>query len=200
MPAPSCPFLGPDWKRRDQKSGASQTAGPLVREVRLHRVSASSRTIPTPRSVAPGSSSWLGVATVEARRGGVSLPVMSDSRGLTCDPVASNTAYRRSSCSARSCPLSELAEGYSCRQAMRESSDPLTVRIPSGHVWRGQFSHALLLAALLPGAWFVAEPSLGDSVWLDVSDTAWFCRRPRGPGCATSCRGAPMARSMGARP
>ena len=35
-------------------------------------------------------------------------------------------------------------------------------------------SHALLLAALLPGAWFVAEPSLGDSVWLDVSDTAWF--------------------------
>ena len=57
---------------------------------------------------------------------------------------------------------------------MRESSDPLTVKAPSGHLWHGQFSHALLLAAMLPGAWLVAEPSLGDSAWLGVSDTAWF--------------------------
>jgi len=41
-------------------------------------------------------------------------------------------------------------------------------------LWHGQFRHALLLTALLPGAWFVAEPSLGDSAWLDVSDTEWF--------------------------
>ena len=57
---------------------------------------------------------------------------------------------------------------------MRESSDPLTVKIPSGHLWHGQFSHALLLAEILPGARLVAEPSLGDSAWLGVSDTVWF--------------------------
>ena len=31
-----------------------------------------------------------------------------------------------------------------------------------------------MLAALLPGVWFLAEPSLGDGAWLGVSDRAWF--------------------------
>jgi len=57
---------------------------------------------------------------------------------------------------------------------MANNSDPLTVSVPPGHMWHGQFRHALLLAALLPGAWFVAAPSLGNGGWLGVSDTHWF--------------------------
>ena len=39
-----------------------------------------------------------------------------------------------------------------------QSSDPLTVTVPPGYMWHGQFRHVLMLAALLPGAWLVAGP------------------------------------------
>lgn len=54
------------------------------------------------------------------------------------------------------------------------SSDPITVEPPSGYFWHGQFRHLLLLVALLPGAWALAEPALGDGAWLGVEDRAWF--------------------------
>lgn len=38
----------------------------------------------------------------------------------------------------------------------------------------GQLRHALLLAALLPGAWAIAEPSLRDGAWLGISTAHWF--------------------------
>ncbi len=57
---------------------------------------------------------------------------------------------------------------------MGQSSDPLTIAVPAGHMWHGQFPHMLLLAALLPGAWALAGPSLGDGSWLGVSDSRWF--------------------------
>jgi hypothetical protein len=57
---------------------------------------------------------------------------------------------------------------------MSWSSDPLTVTSPPGHMWHGQLRHALLLVALLPGAWALAAPDLGDGSWLGISDTAWF--------------------------
>lgn len=54
------------------------------------------------------------------------------------------------------------------------NSDPLSVRVPAGYFWHGQLRHLLLLAALLPGAWVVAGPALGDGSWLGVSDRCWF--------------------------
>jgi hypothetical protein len=57
---------------------------------------------------------------------------------------------------------------------MNRNSDPLTVIVPAGHMWRGQFRHALMLALLLPGAWALAAPSLDDGSWLGVSDRHWF--------------------------
>jgi len=57
---------------------------------------------------------------------------------------------------------------------MRQSSDPLTVSVPRGHMWHGQLRHLLLLAALLPGAWAVAGSDLGDGGWLGISDRTWF--------------------------
>lgn len=54
------------------------------------------------------------------------------------------------------------------------SSDPLTVTVPPGYMWHGQLRHLLMLAALLPGAWCLASPTLGERDWLGVSDTAWF--------------------------
>jgi len=41
-------------------------------------------------------------------------------------------------------------------------------------MWQGQLRHAILLAALLPGAWAVAEGALGDGQWLGVADRVWF--------------------------
>lgn len=54
------------------------------------------------------------------------------------------------------------------------NSDPLSIRIPAGFMWHGQFRHLLLLAALLPGAWLVAGPALGDGAWRGVDDGTWF--------------------------
>ena len=53
-------------------------------------------------------------------------------------------------------------------------SEPPQVGVPDGYLWHGQLRHGLLLAALLPGVWAIAEPSLGDGAWLGLSDTAWL--------------------------
>ncbi len=57
---------------------------------------------------------------------------------------------------------------------MGQNSDPLTVTIPPGHLWHGQFRHVLMLAALLPGAWAVAGASLTEGSWLGLSTETWF--------------------------
>lgn len=57
---------------------------------------------------------------------------------------------------------------------MDRNSDPLTITVPVGHMWRGQVQHLLMLAALLPGAWIVAGGSLGDGAWLGIADKSWF--------------------------
>lgn len=54
------------------------------------------------------------------------------------------------------------------------NSDPLSVRIPPGYSWHGQLRHLLLLAAMLPGAYALAGPALGDGQWLGVEDRWWF--------------------------
>lgn len=54
------------------------------------------------------------------------------------------------------------------------SSDPLTITVPEGYFWHGQLRHALLFAALLPTAWFLAEPSLAQGAWLGVPTLWWF--------------------------
>ncbi len=57
---------------------------------------------------------------------------------------------------------------------MAQASDPITVSAPPGYMGHGQLRHAILLAALLPGAWALAAPALGDGAWLGVADTWWF--------------------------
>ncbi len=46
--------------------------------------------------------------------------------------------------------------------------------MPPGHLLRGQGRHALLLAALLPGAWALSAPVLGDGAALGLSDRTWW--------------------------
>lgn len=48
------------------------------------------------------------------------------------------------------------------------------IRLPVTYLFEGQLQHVLLLACLLPGAWFVALPALDGSAWLGITDTAWF--------------------------
>jgi hypothetical protein len=50
------------------------------------------------------------------------------------------------------------------------NSDPLNIDVPAEYMWHGQLRHLLLLAALLPGAWAIAEPALDGSRWLGVED------------------------------
>lgn len=57
---------------------------------------------------------------------------------------------------------------------MGQNTDPLSVTVPPGYLWHGQLRHGLLLAALLPGAWVVAGPSLSEGEWLGISTYAWF--------------------------
>jgi hypothetical protein len=54
------------------------------------------------------------------------------------------------------------------------NSDPLCVEIPPGHMWRGQASHLLLLAALLPGVWAIASPALDGGEWLGIGERTWL--------------------------
>lgn len=57
---------------------------------------------------------------------------------------------------------------------MADNPDPLSVAPPAGHMWHGQLRHAILLAAILPGALALAEPALGDGAWLGLSDRTWL--------------------------
>ena len=41
-------------------------------------------------------------------------------------------------------------------------------------LFRGQAVHALFLTVLLPVAWGLAAPALGDGRWLGLADTTWF--------------------------
>ncbi len=41
-------------------------------------------------------------------------------------------------------------------------------------LFRGQAVHALFLIILLPIAWALAAPALGDGRWLRLADTTWF--------------------------
>ena len=54
------------------------------------------------------------------------------------------------------------------------NTDPIRVAIPRHHVWRGQLSHLLLLAALLPGVWAIAGPVMDGGHWLGVGEWAWL--------------------------
>jgi len=54
------------------------------------------------------------------------------------------------------------------------NTDPLRVEVPSGHLTRGQLPHFLLLAALLPGVWALATPSLDHGNFLGLDETVWF--------------------------
>jgi hypothetical protein len=54
------------------------------------------------------------------------------------------------------------------------NSDPLRVSIPPEHLWRGQLSHLLLLAALLPGVWAIAAPVLDGGEWLGIDERSWL--------------------------
>jgi hypothetical protein len=47
-------------------------------------------------------------------------------------------------------------------------------RVSVRYLFEGQFQHLLLLAGLLPGALYLAQPALDGSSWLGVSDRAWF--------------------------
>jgi protein-S-isoprenylcysteine O-methyltransferase Ste14 len=42
------------------------------------------------------------------------------------------------------------------------------------HLFRGQAMHVFFLAVMLPVAWALAAPALGDGVWLGVGDATWF--------------------------
>ena len=54
---------------------------------------------------------------------------------------------------------------------MGQSSDPLTIAVPAGHMWHGQFPHMLLIAALLPGAWALAVALFQHAyIWAH-----WYC-------------------------
>jgi hypothetical protein len=46
--------------------------------------------------------------------------------------------------------------------------------VPDRYLFKGQFQHVLLLACLVPGAIFLAQPALDGSTWLGFSDRAWF--------------------------
>jgi hypothetical protein len=54
------------------------------------------------------------------------------------------------------------------------NSDPLAVHVPSGHFFRGQLPHLLLLSALVPGVLSLGEPALEGVRWLGIRDEVWF--------------------------
>lgn len=48
------------------------------------------------------------------------------------------------------------------------------IETPRGFFFVGQLQHALLLVALVPGAFWIAEPALSDGSFLGVPDRTWF--------------------------
>lgn len=49
-----------------------------------------------------------------------------------------------------------------------------TLKVPVSYLFKGQFQHILLLACLVPGAIFLASPSLDGSSWMGIPDRTWF--------------------------
>lgn len=54
------------------------------------------------------------------------------------------------------------------------NSDPLQIKVPPGHFFKGHLPHLLALAALLPGTWAFAKPVLGDGSFLGLGDKTWY--------------------------
>ena len=48
------------------------------------------------------------------------------------------------------------------------------IKLPASFLFEGQLQHVILLAGLLPGAFYTARPALDGSTWLGVPDTTWF--------------------------
>ncbi len=46
--------------------------------------------------------------------------------------------------------------------------------LPLRYLFKGQFQHALFLAGLIPGAYFLAQPALEGSTWWGIPDRSWF--------------------------
>src|SRR5512133_3920069 len=55
---------------------------------------------------------------------------------------------------------------------MMIDKDPL--KAPLSFLFKGQVQHLLLLACLVPGAFYLALPALDDSSWLGIPDQSWF--------------------------
>jgi protein-S-isoprenylcysteine O-methyltransferase Ste14 len=53
---------------------------------------------------------------------------------------------------------------------METIGEPISFR----YMFKGQFQHLLLLAGLVPGALYLAQPALDGSTWLGISDRSWF--------------------------
>ena len=47
-------------------------------------------------------------------------------------------------------------------------------KLPTDFIFKGQLQHILLLACLVPGTLYWANPALGDGTWLGISDQKWF--------------------------
>ncbi|MDJ0757502.1 MAG: methyltransferase [Ardenticatenaceae bacterium] len=47
-------------------------------------------------------------------------------------------------------------------------------KIPPKYLFEGQFQHLILLACLLPGAIYLADPTLGDGSFWGIADRTWF--------------------------
>lgn len=47
-------------------------------------------------------------------------------------------------------------------------------KLPVKYLFEGQFQHILLLACLLPGALWLAQPALDGSAWLGITDGQWY--------------------------
>ncbi len=49
-----------------------------------------------------------------------------------------------------------------------------SIKLPASFLFEGQLQHLVLLAGLLPGAFYMALPALNGSTWLGIPDTTWF--------------------------
>lgn len=54
------------------------------------------------------------------------------------------------------------------------NSDPIKGAVPKRHLLHGQFAHLLLLAALVPGVWALASPSVDGGAWLGIDERVWL--------------------------
>ncbi|MCE7988686.1 MAG: hypothetical protein DYG89_46620 [Caldilinea sp. CFX5] len=47
-------------------------------------------------------------------------------------------------------------------------------KLPATFLFAGQLQHLLLLACLVPGAIYLAQPALDGTIWLGIADDQWF--------------------------